>query len=441
MGRSGCSDEVWFALECGYCRNGGDVFAGLDDCLQQYIKNFEREKINGEQLLHITHQELEELGVTRIGHQELILEAVDLLCALNYGLETENLRTLSHKLNASAKNLQNFITGRRRSGHYDGRASRRLPNDFLTSVVDLIGAAKNLLAWLDRSPFVSVTEYSLLKNNIVQLCLELTTIVQQDCTVYETENKILHVCKTLSGICDHIISLSSDSLVSQSAHLEVVHLTSIMPSEGLGMYIKSTYDGLHVITGTTENSPADQCKKIHAGDEVIQVNHQTVVGWQLKNLVNALREDPNGVILTLKKRPQNTLVSAPALLKNVRWKPLALQAYEFFSKCTHNTFILTCFEEAYQYEKSLAMKNNGTRNAIFVVQMLSERAIEMRKDLFLCFIDYTKAFDRVKHEELMKILEELDIDGNDLRILRNLCWDQTAAVKIENELSEFIQIA
>lgn len=73
-----------------------------------------------------------------------------LLSPQNYGLETENLRTLSHKLNASAKNLQNFITGRRRSGHYDGRASRRLPNDFLTSVVDLIGAAKNLLAWLDR---------------------------------------------------------------------------------------------------------------------------------------------------------------------------------------------------------------------------------------------------------------------------------------------------
>ncbi|RMC06379.1 hypothetical protein DUI87_15812 [Hirundo rustica rustica] len=387
---------------------------GLDDCLQQYIKNFEREKISGDQLLRITHQELEDLGVTRIGHQELILEAVDLLCALNYGLETENLKTLSHKLNASAKNLQNFITGRRRSGHYDGRTSRKLPNDFLTSVVDLIGAAKSLLAWLDsyihdykmsmnliiletdypltcesglkmangfkcwkgegwreymrcgrlrqimkrgnqqrfgrgnewkghvvRSPFAAVTDYSVTRNNVIQLCLELTTIVQQDCTVYETENKILHVCKTLSGVCDHIISLSSDPLVSQSAHLEVIQLTNIKPSEGLGMYIKSTYDGLHVITGTTENSPADRCKKIHAGDEVIQVNHQTVkcildimgfavveseqVGWQLKNLVNALREDPSGVILTLKKRPQSMLTSAPALLKNMRWKPLALQ--------------------------------------------------------------------------------------------------------------------
>ncbi|OCT91505.1 connector enhancer of kinase suppressor of ras 2 isoform X4 [Xenopus laevis] len=328
-----------------------DWMKGLDDCLQQYIKNFEREKIAGDQLLRITHQELEELGVTRIGHQELILEAVDLLCALNYGLETENLKTLSHKLNSSAKNLQNFITGRRRSGHYDGKSSRKLPNDFLTSVVDLIGSAKSLLAWLDRychadqddidnlkkrwighkldkSPFAAVTDYSVTRNNVIQLCLELTTIVQQECTVYETENKILHVCKTLSSVCDHIISLSSDPLVSQSAHLEVIQLSNIKPSEGLGMYIKSTYDGLHVITGTTENSPADRCKKIHAGDEVIQVNHQTVVGWQLKNLVNALREDPSGVILTLKKRPQSMLTSAPALLKNMRWKPLALQWYD-----------------------------------------------------------------------------------------------------------------
>uniref|UniRef100_A0A672T0S1 Connector enhancer of kinase suppressor of Ras 2 n=1 Tax=Sinocyclocheilus grahami TaxID=75366 RepID=A0A672T0S1_SINGR len=302
-----------------------DWMKGLDDCLQQYIKNFEREKVGGDQLLRITHQELEDLGVSRIGHQELILEAVDLLCALNYGLETENLKTLSHKLNASAKNLQNFITGRRRSGHYDGRTTRKLPNDFLTSVVDLIAAAKSLLAWLDRSPFAAVADYSVTRNNVIQLCLELTTIVQQDCTVYETENKILHVCKTLSGVCDHIISLSSDPLVSQSAHLEVVQLANIKPTEGLGMYIKSTYDGLHVITGTTEGSPADRCKKIHAGDEVIQVNHQTVVGWQLKNLVSSLRGDPAGVTLTLKKRPQSTLTSAPALLKNMRWKPLALQ--------------------------------------------------------------------------------------------------------------------
>ncbi|KAL6097572.1 cnksr2 [Pungitius sinensis] len=302
-----------------------DWMKGLDDCLQQYVCVFERGGVCGERLLRISHAELEELGVSRIGHQELILEAVDLLCALNSGLETESVRTLAHKLGASAKNLQNFISGRRRSSQSESRSSRRLPNDLLTSVVDLITAAKSLLAWLDRSPFAAVADYSVTRNNVIQLCLELTTIVQQDCTVFETENKILHVCKTLSEVCEHIVCVSSDPLVSQSAHLELVHLTNVKTSEGLGMYIKSTYDGLHVITGTTEGSPADRCKKIHAGDEVIQVNHQTVVGWQLRNLVGSLRADKGVVSLTLKKRPQSTLSSAPALLKNMRWKPLALQ--------------------------------------------------------------------------------------------------------------------
>lgn len=82
--------------------------------------------------------------------------------------------------------------------------------------------------------------------------------------MYETENKILHVvsyrlcyfganvneaavgslyssvicrpqCKTLSGVCDHIISLSSDPMVSQAAHLEVVQLANIKSTEGLVM--------------------------------------------------------------------------------------------------------------------------------------------------------------------------------------------------------------
>lgn len=49
------------------------------------------------------------------------------------------------------------------------------------------------------------------------------------------------------------------------------------------------------------------------------------VGWQLRNLVGSLRADKGVVSLTLKKRPQSTLSAAPALLKNMRWKPLALQ--------------------------------------------------------------------------------------------------------------------
>ncbi|KAM3595004.1 uncharacterized protein V6R79_016982 [Siganus canaliculatus] len=298
-----------------------DWMKGLDDSLQQYVSNFEREKISGEQLLKITHQDLEELGVARIGHQELVLEAVDLLCALNYGVETDNLKNLVVRMRAATNSLHMATSGRRKSPAYDGSTSRKPPNDFLTSVVELIGAAKSLLAWLDRTPLTGISDFTATKNKIIQLCLELTTTVQQDCSVYEMEEKILEVSKILNNICDQTVRTTSDPLMSQSACLEEVQLTNIKPGEGLGMYIKSTYDGLHVITGTTEHSPADLTRKIHAGDEVIQVNQQTVVGWQLKNLVIKLREDPKGVVLLLKKRPTGTTGFTPAPLKNMRWKP------------------------------------------------------------------------------------------------------------------------
>ena len=86
------------------------------------------------------------------------------------------------------------------------------------------------------------------------------------------------------------------------------------------------------------------------------------------------------------------------------------------------------------------VEDSGTRNAIWMVRMLSERAIEMQKDLYMCFIDYTKAFDKVQHEELFKMLQSLDIDGKDIRLLRNLYLEQTACMKVGNEKSKFTNI-
>ncbi|XP_062323185.1 connector enhancer of kinase suppressor of ras 3 [Osmerus eperlanus] len=310
-----------------------DWMRGLDDSLQQYVPSFEREKIDGEQLLKISHQELLVLGVSRIGHQELVLEAVDLLCALNYGVETDNLKTLVGCMRAATNNLHNSASERRKNPCYDGKNSHKPPNDFLTAVVELIAAAKSLLGWLDRTPLTGISDFTATKNRIIQLCLELTSTVQKDCTVFEMEEKILEVSRSLNGICDQTVRMTSDPLKSHMACLEEVHITNIRSGEGLGMYIKSTYDGLHVITGTTENSPADRTHRIHAGDEVIQVNRQTVMGWQLKNLVGKLKADPEGVVLLVKKRPSGASCNlTPAPLKNMRWRPPLAQGVPKVSK-------------------------------------------------------------------------------------------------------------
>uniref|UniRef100_A0A3Q2PES6 Cnksr family member 3 n=1 Tax=Fundulus heteroclitus TaxID=8078 RepID=A0A3Q2PES6_FUNHE len=294
---------------------------GLDDVLQQYIPSFQQNRVDGEKLLRMTHQDLLVLGVVRVGHQELVLEAVEMLCSLNYGVESENLKVLVGKMSAAHQNLSAVVTQRRRNPAYQNKNSHQPSNEFLSAVVELIAAAKSLLGWLDRSPLTSLSDFTSTRSRIIQLCLELTSTVQKDCTVFQMEEKILEVSQALNAVCEKTVQATSDTSKTGTSCLEEVHITNLRPGEGLGMYIKSTYDGLHVITGTIENSPADKTQQIHAGDEVIQVNKQTVVGWQLKHLVEKMRAESGSITLVLKKRPPGTSGIAAAPLKNLRWRP------------------------------------------------------------------------------------------------------------------------
>src|SRR5579872_4891928 len=64
------------------------------------------------------------------------------------------------------------------------------------------------------------------------------------------------------------------------------------------------------------------------------------------------------------------------------------------------------------------MNDTGTRNATFILRNVCERAIEVKKDLYLGFIDFNKAVDRVRHSRLLNMLQDLDLDGNDIRLVR-----------------------
>jgi len=86
------------------------------------------------------------------------------------------------------------------------------------------------------------------------------------------------------------------------------------------------------------------------------------------------------------------------------------------------------------------MKDRGTRNAIFVMRMLEERAIEHQQDIFLCFIDYQKAFDKVRHTELFKMLAKIQLDDKDFRVIRAVYHDQLAAVRLPGGTTNWFSI-
>ena len=50
----------------------------------------------------------------------------------------------------------------------------------------------------------------------------------------------------------------------------------------------------------------------------------------------------------------------------------------------------------------------GTRDQIFNIRWIIKKAREFQKNIYFCFIDYTKAFDCVDHNKLWKILKEME---------------------------------
>lgn len=95
------------------------------------------------------------------------------------------------------------------------------------------------------------------------------------------------------------------------------------------MLIQTSYKGVHVVGGVKFQSPAHQCGKIEEGDEVVQVNYQTVVGWQQKKLKAAMLENSTKVILTLKKRPRHSNNFGQIYVKPYRLPSKKRESYNF----------------------------------------------------------------------------------------------------------------
>ena len=69
-----------------------------------------------------------------------------------------------------------------------------------------------------------------------------------------------------------------------------------------------------------------------------------------------------------------------------------------------------------------------------------EKAREFQKNIYFCFIDYTKAFDYVDHNKLWKILKEMGIPDHLTFLLRNLYAGQEALVRTGHETTDWFNI-
>jgi len=60
--------------------------------------------------------------------------------------------------------------------------------------------------------------------------------------------------------------------------------------------------------------------------------------------------------------------------------------------------------------------------------------------IYVSFVDYEKAFDRIDWVKLLDILGNMGVDWRDWRLIWNLYMDQSAYVQVNDGFSEACQI-
>ena len=85
-------------------------------------------------------------------------------------------------------------------------------------------------------------------------------------------------------------------------------------------------------------------------------------------------------------------------------------------------------------------KGRGTRDQTANIHWIIEKAREFLKNIYFCFIDYTKAFDCVDHNKLWKFLKEIGIPDHITCLLRNLYAGQKATVRTGHRTTDWFQI-
>ena len=84
-------------------------------------------------------------------------------------------------------------------------------------------------------------------------------------------------------------------------------------------------------------------------------------------------------------------------------------------------------------------KGRGIRDQIANIHQIKEKPREFQKNIYFCFIDYTKAFDCVDHNKLWKILKEMGIPEHLTWLLRNLYAGQEETVRTGHGTTEYVK--
>eukprot|EP00073_Rattus_norvegicus_P055202 XP_017457683.1 PREDICTED: uncharacterized protein LOC100363993 isoform X1 [Rattus norvegicus] len=194
----------------------------LDFSFLSYGEIFESAEINGERLLNITRKQLNELGIVSTDHQDILLQAVARIRKKGkieeqaMHREDQNIKKMPTRFGKESEQLEHAIdrvlvtiSERRLARSLHGTIEQP-PHSILTATLELVNIVNTILNILERPPFDCMSEFSSLKNHLINHITLLKYFSEQSDLNHENESDIIDMCKGVTKMCHYIISLPPD---------------------------------------------------------------------------------------------------------------------------------------------------------------------------------------------------------------------------------------
>ncbi|XP_075970976.1 LOW QUALITY PROTEIN: connector enhancer of ksr [Anticarsia gemmatalis] len=249
-----------------------DWLSGLGPTVARYVPALRERGLDGAKLLALRCDDLEYLGMHIIGHQELLLEAVEHLRNFQYEVSRECVQQLALRVSVVATTLARALR------HH---SDKRLETQTLADVARTVHAVKPLVCWLDRWPLCSsggaAATLAERRAALLKLSLEAATSAMRDRFAEQPANAVAAAAEATASTADYIIQDVSDPMILQPASLDTVTLRQ--GGKPLGFDVVPSFCGHHQLADIRFGSPAHASGAVHIGDEIVQVGGQCVIGW------------------------------------------------------------------------------------------------------------------------------------------------------------------
>lgn len=362
---------------------------GLHSSLQ--TTSFEqiiRSRVNGSRLLLLDAQDFVELIPSlKVAALQAILEGIASLRSLKYNSNLDTLQSLTLNLACRAKYLYNHLieaehsprllpvsttTATPMTGNSKNRfdfakvdsnmqinqsTKQRVSLESLDSISRIVDLLFYVVNWLNSSGLVDKFNKDF-KLILLRVAVELTSTAQRDQFVEHPNDVLKKTSKFMADYCEWVVLCIDDPDFIQPCWMDVVSVIKKPEEEEFGIIIQPASPGLLTISEVVFSSPAHRSGRISNGDEIIQVDYQTVVGWPVQQVKDLIKTYSSEIILTIKKTPSQSALNPSLIVRKSYAIPLkrilshnseSIQDAESLDSCRAGTDAQQGFGENQEY--------------------------------------------------------------------------------------------